>query len=214
MAKVRDLMAAQSETVRREAELSNVPVIAGQLERFRSRLGYWEARLRLLRVHGAGPTEESSCPEGQEWAVAPPADWCGPHEATSSDLRAGGQGIRTCRRASSLRIADRSLRSATRRWSRGHRGYGPCYARSAKVTRSKGPLGGPIVAASGVKREHTPHFPRRGRRVSCPASPAGDYRSPSAVRTPWSAGRPACPFQRRRALGAYIGCALRWVQFS
>ncbi len=57
MAKVRDLMAAQSETVRREAELSNVPVIAGQLERFRSRLGYWEARLRLLRVHGAGPTE-------------------------------------------------------------------------------------------------------------------------------------------------------------
>jgi hypothetical protein len=57
MARVRELMAAQSETVRREAELSNVPVIAAQLERFRSRLGYWEARLRLLRAHATGPTE-------------------------------------------------------------------------------------------------------------------------------------------------------------
>lgn len=49
MARIRELMAAQSETARREVELSNVPVIAAQVERFRSRLGYWDARLRLLR---------------------------------------------------------------------------------------------------------------------------------------------------------------------
>ena len=49
MARVRELMAGQSETARREVELSNVPVISAQVERFRSRLGYWEARLRVLR---------------------------------------------------------------------------------------------------------------------------------------------------------------------
>jgi len=48
MARVLELMAAQSVTARREAELSNVPVIAAQVERFRSRLGYWETRLRRL----------------------------------------------------------------------------------------------------------------------------------------------------------------------
>lgn len=46
MARVIELMAAQSPTARREVERSNVPVIAAQVERFRSRLGYWEARLR------------------------------------------------------------------------------------------------------------------------------------------------------------------------
>jgi hypothetical protein len=49
MARVRELMAAQSATSRREAELSNVPVIAAQVERFRSRLGYWETRLGRLQ---------------------------------------------------------------------------------------------------------------------------------------------------------------------
>ena len=49
MARVLELMAAQSVTARREVELSNVPVIAAQLERFKSRLGYWDARLTRLQ---------------------------------------------------------------------------------------------------------------------------------------------------------------------
>jgi hypothetical protein len=48
MVRVVELMATQSPTARREVELSNVPVIAAQVERFRSRLGYWETRLRRL----------------------------------------------------------------------------------------------------------------------------------------------------------------------
>jgi hypothetical protein len=48
MARVVELMAAQSATSRREVEQSNVPVIAAQVERFRSRLGYWETRLQKL----------------------------------------------------------------------------------------------------------------------------------------------------------------------
>ncbi len=49
MVRVLELMAAQSPTARREVELSNVPVIAAQVERFRSRLGYWDARLKRLQ---------------------------------------------------------------------------------------------------------------------------------------------------------------------
>jgi len=52
MAKIRELMATQSETARREVELSNVPVIAAQVERFRSRRGYWADRLKKLQVYG------------------------------------------------------------------------------------------------------------------------------------------------------------------
>lgn len=57
MARIRELMATQSETARREVELSNVPVIAAQVERFRSRLGYWEARVRLLGPDGHSPAK-------------------------------------------------------------------------------------------------------------------------------------------------------------
>lgn len=52
MARVRELMAGQSVVAREEVELSNVPVIAGQLERFRSRLHGWDARLRQLEMDG------------------------------------------------------------------------------------------------------------------------------------------------------------------
>ena len=55
MARVRELMAKQSAVARREAELSNVPVIAGQLERFQVRLRAWEARLRQLQTDGHSP---------------------------------------------------------------------------------------------------------------------------------------------------------------
>jgi hypothetical protein len=52
MARVRELMEAQSETVRRETELSNVPVIAAQLERFRFPLGYWGSSFAATAVAG------------------------------------------------------------------------------------------------------------------------------------------------------------------
>jgi len=52
MARVRELMAEQSVVARREVELSNVPVIAGQLERFRTRLHRWEGRLLQLETDG------------------------------------------------------------------------------------------------------------------------------------------------------------------
>lgn len=48
LARVRELMANQSDTARREVELSNLPVISAQADRFRSRLGYWQARLDLI----------------------------------------------------------------------------------------------------------------------------------------------------------------------
>jgi len=52
LARIRHLMLAQSETSRREVEISNVPVIVAQVERFRARLGYWEARLRVVEAGG------------------------------------------------------------------------------------------------------------------------------------------------------------------
>lgn len=46
--RVHQLMSTQSATVRREVELTNVPVIVAQAERFRQRLSYWDARRREL----------------------------------------------------------------------------------------------------------------------------------------------------------------------
>jgi hypothetical protein len=48
MERIQDLMAKQSPQVRREVELTNVPVVAAQAERFRQRLGFWTARVREL----------------------------------------------------------------------------------------------------------------------------------------------------------------------
>jgi hypothetical protein len=48
MERIRELMAAQSPAVRREVELTNVPVVAAQAERFRQRLGFWAARVEEL----------------------------------------------------------------------------------------------------------------------------------------------------------------------
>ena len=42
---MRELMTHQSVEVQREAELTNVPVIAAQVEKFRRRLEYWTARV-------------------------------------------------------------------------------------------------------------------------------------------------------------------------
>jgi hypothetical protein len=50
MARVNELMAAESPEVRREVELSNVPVIAAQVERFRRRHDYWDLRVAHLTL--------------------------------------------------------------------------------------------------------------------------------------------------------------------
>ena len=49
VARVEQLMEKQSDAARREVELTNVPVVVAQAERFRQRLGYWDARVQDLR---------------------------------------------------------------------------------------------------------------------------------------------------------------------
>ena len=79
MARVRELMEAQSQTVPRETELSNVPVIAAQLERFRSGLGYWGSSLAATAVAGhrtdrvvvSGGTRVGCCPTPSPGRVGP-----------------------------------------------------------------------------------------------------------------------------------------------
>jgi hypothetical protein len=51
LARIRQLMTTQSSEGRREVELTNVPVVVAQAERFRQRLGYWEARVAHLNGH-------------------------------------------------------------------------------------------------------------------------------------------------------------------
>ncbi|HVD02407.1 MAG TPA: hypothetical protein VNG93_14900 [Candidatus Dormibacteraeota bacterium] len=46
--RIQDLMALQSPTARREVELTNVPVVVAQADRFRQRLGFWTARVSEL----------------------------------------------------------------------------------------------------------------------------------------------------------------------
>lgn len=53
LARIEHLMAAQSAEARREVELTNLPVVIAQAERFRQRLGYWKAR--IAELDGAEP---------------------------------------------------------------------------------------------------------------------------------------------------------------
>jgi hypothetical protein len=46
--RIQHLMADQSPQARREVELTNVPVVVAQAERFRSRLGFWESACRRI----------------------------------------------------------------------------------------------------------------------------------------------------------------------
>ena|ERR1700722_9673297 len=48
--RIHQLMAGQSPEARREVELTNVPVVVAQVERFRARWGIWDA---LVHVHDA-----------------------------------------------------------------------------------------------------------------------------------------------------------------
>src|SRR4029079_12120877 len=45
LARIRELMGNQSDEGRREVELTNVPVVVAQAERFRQRLGFWQSRV-------------------------------------------------------------------------------------------------------------------------------------------------------------------------
>ncbi len=53
LARILQLMSTQSEVGRREVELTNLPVVVAQAEKFRQRLGYWAARVEQLE-HGPG----------------------------------------------------------------------------------------------------------------------------------------------------------------
>ena len=53
--RIGQLMSTQSREAQREVELTNVPVVVAQAERFRQRLGYWETRVREL--NGAVPSK-------------------------------------------------------------------------------------------------------------------------------------------------------------
>jgi hypothetical protein len=46
--RIHQLMADQSPEARQEVELTNVPVVVAQAERFRSRLGFWETACRRI----------------------------------------------------------------------------------------------------------------------------------------------------------------------
>ncbi len=48
MERIQDLMSKQAPEARSEVELTNVPVVAAQAERFRQRLGFWTARVQEL----------------------------------------------------------------------------------------------------------------------------------------------------------------------
>ncbi len=48
MERIQELMAKQSPQARREVELTNVPVVAAQADRFRERLGFWSHRVSEL----------------------------------------------------------------------------------------------------------------------------------------------------------------------
>jgi len=50
LARIHELMDKQSDEGRREVELTNVPVVVAQAERFRQRLGYWESRVAQLEA--------------------------------------------------------------------------------------------------------------------------------------------------------------------
>jgi hypothetical protein len=60
LTRIQQLMAAQSPQARREVELTNVPVVVAQAERFRSRLGFWDAACR--RIEGTRAVAESITP--------------------------------------------------------------------------------------------------------------------------------------------------------
>jgi hypothetical protein len=59
--RIHQLMAGQSTQARREVELTNVPVVVAQVERFRARGKLWETRVRSYQgKSGTAPAKASS----------------------------------------------------------------------------------------------------------------------------------------------------------
>jgi hypothetical protein len=58
LVRIRELMVAQSDQARREVELTNIPVVVAQAERFRRRLGYWEERVLQLGGDDLKPQQD------------------------------------------------------------------------------------------------------------------------------------------------------------
>jgi hypothetical protein len=52
LTRIRQLMAQQSPQARREVELTNVPVVVAQVERFRFRRGVWASRVAAFGAKG------------------------------------------------------------------------------------------------------------------------------------------------------------------
>lgn len=52
LAQMQELMIGRSGEARREIELTNIPVVAAQAEKFRKRHGYWSARVQELQSRG------------------------------------------------------------------------------------------------------------------------------------------------------------------
>jgi len=50
--RIRQLMRQQSPQARREVELTNVPVVVAQVERFRARRGMWDSRVKTHELRG------------------------------------------------------------------------------------------------------------------------------------------------------------------
>jgi hypothetical protein len=50
--RIHELMAGQSAQARREVELTNVPVVVAQVERFRARGELWESRVHAYQQRG------------------------------------------------------------------------------------------------------------------------------------------------------------------
>jgi hypothetical protein len=55
-------MTTQSDEGRREVELTNVPVVIAQAERFRQRLSYWDARVKELGAEAGAKRRTSPKP--------------------------------------------------------------------------------------------------------------------------------------------------------
>jgi hypothetical protein len=51
LARIRQLMETQSDEGRKEVELTNVPVVVAQAEKFRQRLSYWDVRVAEFDGH-------------------------------------------------------------------------------------------------------------------------------------------------------------------
>jgi len=66
--RIRKLMTGQSPEARQEVELTNVPVVVAQADRFRVRLGYWEA---CVRAHGEPPAHPPTAVAAHVAAATP-----------------------------------------------------------------------------------------------------------------------------------------------